>query len=95
MLSRDQVDMVLERQRETRQLFGEIATEAGILSPEALDRLLQIQQLRTVFEAAEAIVLAGVCPTAEMMGVLSRFLAETFGPVSPNPPCKTEHAAST
>jgi hypothetical protein len=78
MLTGDDVDQILDRQKQSRQPFGQIAVEMGILDDRQITRLLEIQRLRSLMATAEAMILTGMCPTADVMSRLGRFLAGRY-----------------
>ncbi len=75
MITGGDIDDILDEQRRTHQPFGEIAVDKGLLSRQQVETLLQVQRVRTVIQTAEALALAGICPLAEVMMQLGRFLA--------------------
>lgn len=79
LLTGEDVDRILDRQRHSRRPFGEIAVEMGILDHRQIDRLLEIQKLRSTIAMAEAIILTGVCPPEEVISRLGRFLFGRYG----------------
>lgn len=82
VLSGDDVDRILEEQRDSDLPFGQIAVNLGVLNDLQLEMLLEIQRMRAAIETAEAIGLAGLCPLAEVMGKLGQFLIYRHEPVA-------------
>ena len=82
VLSGDAVDRILEQQRYSDKPFGQIALDLGVLNVSQLETLLEIQKMRSASETAEAIVLAELCPLAEVMGKLGQFLTGRYEPVA-------------
>ncbi len=58
LLNPAQVDLVLDRQRECRDRFGEIAVQLRLLTGEQVDVLVKIQEFRTSCEIAEVLALS-------------------------------------
>lgn len=69
-----QIDDVLDRQRQTKKMFGEIAIEMGFLTQAKLDELLNIQGFRVHSSIVEALGLAGVVPFSTGVGLLSNYI---------------------
>ena len=74
LLHPNQVDVVLDRQRECKDRFGDIAVEMGFLTREQIERLVRIQEFRTAAEVGEALALAGVLSCEDMARYLGAFL---------------------
>ena len=74
MITGGDIDDILDTQRRDDRPFGEIAVERGLLTHEQVRTLLFVQQMRAATETAEALALAGVCETEEVMAQLGRFL---------------------
>ena len=70
----NEIDVILDRQRDCPDRFGEIAIELGFLSPEEVQTLLKIQEFRTPAHIAEALALAGVLPWEDAVQYLGTFL---------------------
>lgn len=75
MLSGGEIDEILDRQRHCNLPFGELAIEQGVLTENQLENLLRVQQMRAACEAAEALILSGVCSFEDVTVRLGRFLA--------------------
>ena len=74
VLSADQIDGILDRQRESQKLFGEIAVELGFLTPEQVETLVKIQEFRVGAQISEALALAGVLSCEESIQYLGAYL---------------------
>ena len=66
---------MLDEQRRSYRLFGEIAMSMGMLTRAQIDTLLGIQRLRRATETAEALALSGICPVNRVMAKLGQFLS--------------------
>ncbi|MBI4581987.1 MAG: hypothetical protein HY718_19975 [Planctomycetes bacterium] len=75
MLDSSQIDMILDRQRESSERFGEIAISLGFLTPEQVRTLIKIQEFRAASVLAEALALAGVLRYEDAVRYLGAFLA--------------------
>jgi len=75
LLRPDQIDLVLDRQRDSQQRFGDIAVELGCLKREQVDLLVAIQDFRAVAAAAESLALTGVLSWDDAVHYLGVFLA--------------------
>src|SRR5512133_2110359 len=60
LLSASQIDKILDKQRHSKDRFGEIAVELGFLTPEQVQTLVKIQELRTACAITEALALGGM-----------------------------------
>jgi hypothetical protein len=74
-----QIDEILNRQRESKLKFGELAVEMGLPTPDKVRTLLQIQQSRMLTDTVEALALAGVIPLMTGVHLLSDFVKEQPG----------------
>ncbi len=74
LLHPDQIDVILDRQRECKLRFGEVAVELGLLTPEQVMTLLKIQEFRTAADIGEALALAGVMSCEDMARYLGASL---------------------
>lgn len=74
-----QIDEILNMQRETRTLFGEIAIALHILTQVQVDRLLDIQRLRSLNSGIEALSLSGLIPLDESLHLLAQFTISAKG----------------
>jgi hypothetical protein len=86
VLTPDQIDAVLTRQRSSGERFGSIAVELGFLTQQQVDVLLQIQEFRSSAEIVEDLALAGVLPLQDGVrqlgaALLSRASEPTASPV--------------
>lgn len=75
LLRPDQIDLILDRQRDSKQRFGDIAVELGCLKREQVDLLVAVQEFRASAAAAEALALAGVLSWDDAVRYLGAFLA--------------------
>lgn len=82
MVSGGDIDVILDRQRQTHQPFGEIAMELGVLTRAQVETLLQVQQIRAATDIAEALALAGLCSIDEVIPQLGRFLSTSSRPLT-------------
>lgn len=73
LMKGDQIDRILNTQRESPRLFGDLAVEMRILRREQIDRLLRIQEFRVNSHVAEALVLSGAMKFDEALGQLGEF----------------------
>lgn len=71
-----QIDDVLGRQRDWDRRFGQIAVEMGYLSDGQLDSLLTIQEFRDQTRVVEAVILAGLAPSGEILRAYGRFVLD-------------------
>lgn len=74
LLHPNQIDEILDQQRQTNKLFGELAVEMGFLDRKQVQTLLKIQELRSATEVAEGLALAGLFSIEDMAGYLGAFL---------------------
>ena len=74
LLTAADVERILDHQRQDHQPFGEIAVELGMLTERQLDNVLFIQDLRQVFEVAEATILCETSTRDEAIELMARFL---------------------
>jgi hypothetical protein len=74
-----QIDDVLGRQRDWDRRFGEIAVEMGYLNEGQLEKLLEIQRFRDLARVAEAVILAGLAPSGEILRAYARFVLDHEG----------------
>ena len=70
----NEIDIILDRQRECKDRFGEIAIKLGFLTPEEVQTLLKIQEFRTPSYIAEALALAGILSWEDAVRYLGTFL---------------------
>ena len=74
LLRPDQIDLILDRQRNSSLRFGDLAIELGCLTQEQVELLLAIQEFRASAAAAEAMALAGTLPWDDVVRYLGAFL---------------------
>ena len=74
LLHPNQIDVILDRQRECGLRFGETAVDLGLLTPEQVDTLLKIQEFRAAADIGEALALAGVMSCEDMARYLGASL---------------------
>jgi len=74
LLTAADIERILDCQRQGHRLFGEIAIELGMLTDRQLNNLLFIQDLRQVFEVAEATILCETFPRADALRRMAKFL---------------------
>jgi len=74
LLTPTQIDEILDRQRERRDRFGEIAIALGFLTLEQAETLAKIQEFRTSAEIAEALALSQIISIEEAAQYLGSFL---------------------
>ena len=74
LLPPNDIDVVLDRQRESKDRFGEIAVGLGLLTPDEVVTLLQIQEFRTAANIAEALALSGIVTWEDAVRNLGTFL---------------------
>lgn len=60
LLQGPEIDLILDRQRQTSVRFGEIAVQMGVLTTDQVSTLLRIQEARAAESICEALALAGV-----------------------------------
>jgi len=60
LLQPNEIDIVLDRQKECGKLFGDTAVELGFLTPKDVETLVKVQEFRVMEEITEALALAGV-----------------------------------
>jgi hypothetical protein len=75
ILSPDQIDTVLARQRGSGERFGDIAVDLGLLTRQQVDVLIRIQEFRSSAEIIEALSLAGILPIEDGVRQLSAHIA--------------------
>ena len=73
----EDIDQILDDQRQNHKPFGEIAIRRGLLTRAQVETLLQVQQMRAATEVAEALALSGMCSIGDVVSQLGRFLMET------------------
>ena len=76
MITGSHIDEILDEQRRSRMMFGEIAIERGILTRTQVEALLQVQQIRAVTGIAEAMALSRRCSIDEVVAHLGRFFSQ-------------------
>lgn len=74
LLLPDQIDLILDEQRQSGERFGEAAVRLGFVTEDQVGLLLKVQELRAAAEIGEALVLAGVLEFEEMAQDLGGFL---------------------
>ena len=74
LIQSEQIDVILDRQRECKQRFGEIAVELGFLAHGQVDTLVKIQEFRAAGNIAECLALAGVLSFEDAAQYLGAFL---------------------
>jgi len=82
LLSLDQIDQALIRQQESGERFGEAAVALGALTPEQVDRLLEVQKLRRAAYAVEGIVLSGMLSLSDAIDSYGKFLCQSSAPLT-------------
>ena len=75
LLTGEDIDLVLSRQREEHRPFGHIATELGMMTQQQVEILVRIQHARAALSLAEALALAGVVPLNVSLAELPGFLS--------------------
>ena len=75
LLRPDQIDLILDRQRDSTLRFGDLAVRLGCLTRDQVDLLLAIQEFRASAAVAEAMALAGVLSWEDAARHLGAFLA--------------------
>lgn len=76
LLFPEQIDRILDRQRESQMRFGEIAEELGYLDKVQVDTLLKIQELRAMVNIGEALALSEVMPFDDTCHYLGNYLTQ-------------------
>ena len=74
LIQSEQIDIILDRQRECRQRFGEIAVELGFLSREQVETIVKIQEFRAAANIAECLALGNVLSFEDAAQYLGAFL---------------------
>ncbi len=74
LLHPNQIDAILDDQRDSKRLFGEIAVERGYLGQQEVDALVKIQEFRVASDIAEALALAGVVSCEDAVQYLGAYL---------------------
>ncbi len=74
MLTADDIDLTLARQRKTGERFGEAAVALNILTQVQVEWLLEIQQFRRACHVVEAAALSGIVPFADAIASFAEFL---------------------
>lgn len=74
LLRPEQIDEILDVQRERPRLFGEIAVELGYLSQDRVNRLLKIQAFRVAVNLGEVLTLSGIISCEDMARYLGAYL---------------------
>ena len=74
LIQSEQIDVILDRQRECKQRFGEIAVELGFLAHGQVNTLVKIQEFRAAGNIAECLALAGVLSFEDAAQCLGAFL---------------------
>lgn len=59
LLTGHEIDEVLQRQSETRELFGDVAVKTALLTNQQLERILEVQQFRRHVTVVESLALSG------------------------------------
>lgn len=75
LLQADEIDLILDRQRDSTDRFGEIAVEMGFLKPQQVLTLIKIQEYRTAGAICEALALAGILECENAFQYLGMWLA--------------------
>jgi len=70
-----QIDTLLETQLHEKKLFGQIAVEKGMLSDEAVGRLLQVQKLDQSLDLGKILVANSDMEIEQLVEALGQFLA--------------------
>jgi hypothetical protein len=74
LIRSDQIDEILDRQRECKQRFGQIAVELGFLADQQVETLIKIQEFRAAANIAECLALGGVLSFEDAAQYLGAFL---------------------
>lgn len=75
LLQAPEIDVILDRQSQCSERFGEIAVEMGFLQPAQVQTLIKIQELRAAVAICEALALAGVLSYEKAVRYLGAWLA--------------------
>jgi len=75
MLRPDQIDVILDRQGTSGNLFGEIAVEMGFMTKDQIDLLIRVQAFRACADIAETLILGGALSYEDAVQNLGVFLA--------------------
>ncbi len=75
LLQAREIDLILDRQRQCSDRFGEIAVEMGFLKPDQVETLIRIQEFRATVAICEALALAGVLTHEKAFRYLGTWLA--------------------
>ena len=76
LLTPDQIDLILDQQRNSSDRFGEIAVELGLLESEQVGDLVQVQGFRSYVDVAEVLVLGNVLSFEDVIRYLGSYLAD-------------------
>ena len=74
LLHPNQIDVILDQQRQCKKRFGELAVELGYLTDDQVKTLLKIQEFRTAADVGEALALANVFSCEDLARYLGAFL---------------------
>jgi hypothetical protein len=74
LLTGEDIDLILSRQREEHRPFGQIAAELGMLTQIQVDTLVRVQHARAALSLAEALALASIVPLETAVAELNAYL---------------------
>ena len=74
LLSYQQIDELLKRERSPDTRFGDVVVEMGFLTRDQVETLLAIQRFRQSMDLAERLAVAGVLPLRQAASALGEFL---------------------
>lgn len=73
LLDLDQIDRILELQKQEGELFGQLAVRLNFLKQEQVARLVQLQQLHQQLEIGGQLVVHGQLSLVELLDALLEF----------------------
>lgn len=73
LLKLDQIDRILEMQKEKGELFGQLAVRIGYLSQDQVGRLVQLQQVYQQLEIGGQFVVSGKLPMDRLLTAMVQF----------------------
>lgn len=73
LLTPDQIDAILDRQRGSNKRFGELGVELGFLTPQQVETLVKIQEFRVASGISEALALSGTLSCEDAARCLGAF----------------------
>lgn len=74
LLTGNGIDDILQRQSETRELFGDVAIKMAHLTREQVNRLLEVQHFRRHAAVVEGLALSGQLGIEEAADCFAEFL---------------------